>query len=405
MPRFPAFFIVLVLALVIAACEIDDDDNDITPDAPAEPTPVEDVNDDVTGDEEPTPTLEPEETPVDDDEPEPIEPGEPEVTTFVEGVNMPGALTFTNDGRMFFNETWDGRIRVVENGQLLDEPFAEIDIVQAPGFTEHGLLGLALHPDFDQNGWVYAFYTVPDDQGGPSHQRIVRFTEEDNVGTNEEVIIDNLPVGPNCCHNGGRLKFGPDGLLYVTLGDVEDANRSQDPADIAGSILRYTDEGEIPEDNPFGPDNPVYTYGLRNPYGLTFHPETNELWITENGPDGFDEVNLIRPGENYGWPEARGMAGDPDYVDPIWATGQSQAIGPTGIQIPTGDALPELAGRVIFCDWNTATARVLEISDDYEVMSEGELPVNCNLDVTEGTDGALYLSSTEAIFRYGPPVE
>src|SRR5699024_7979631 len=101
------------------------------------------------------------------------------------------------------------------------------------GFTEHGLLGLALHPNFDENGYVYAFYTVPNEQGAPQEQRIVRFTDENNVGTNMEVIVDGLPFGPDCCHNGGRIAFGPDGMLYATLGDNENAEQAQDPENIA----------------------------------------------------------------------------------------------------------------------------------------------------------------------------
>ncbi len=397
MPRFSILLILSAMMLIIAACGGDDDADDVVSNDFEAPEPVEEVTDD---DPEPEPTPEP--APSDDED---AEPAAPEVTLVTDAVSMPSSINFAPDGRMFFIEVWTGTIRIVEDGQLLDEPFATLDIVQAEGFTEHGILGLALHPDFENNGWVYAFHTVPDDAGAPAEQRIVRLTAEGNNAVEQEVIVDGLPFGPNCCHNGGRIVFGPDGHLYVSLGDVENDAVSQDPNNIAGSILRYTENGAVPDDNPLGADNPVYAYGLRNPYGLTFHPETGELWITENGPNGFDEVNLIRAGENYGWPEARGMAGDPDYVDPIWATGQSEAIGPTGIQIPTGDAIPELAGAVMFFDWNSGTARVLEVSDEYEVLDETSIPVECNLDIAEGTDGALYLASTEAIFRYGPPVD
>jgi aldose sugar dehydrogenase len=424
MPRFSMLIVLSALMLVLAACGGDDDADDAAPDDLETPEPVEEVTDE---EPEPTPTIEeatedepdptPEEEEVDQADPEPTpeptpteeevsepepEPADPEVSTVTDNVSMPSSLTFAPDNRMFFIEVWTGTIRIVEDGQLLDEPFATLAIPQVDGFTEWGILGLALHPDFEENAWIYIFHTVPDDANSPVEQRIVRLTADGNTAADEEIIVDGLPFGPNCCHNGGRMIFGPDGHLYVSLGDVENDPVSQDPDNIAGSILRYTEDGAIPDDNPFGSDNPVYAYGLRNPYGLTFHPETDELWITENGPNGFDEVNLIQPGENYGWPNARGMAGDPDYIDPIWATGESEAIGPTGIQIPTGAAIPELEGRVMFCDWNSGTARVLEISDDYEVLDETSIPIECNLDITEGPDGALYLSSTEAIYRYGP---
>lgn len=421
MRRKAATVTLFALLLVLAACGGDDDD-DGAPDQPEDPAPTEATEDDAdptptpaetaaeeddsnptpaeTEEDEPTATPEPEATPAPTDTPE---PAEPEVSTVVDGVAMPSSITFAPDGRMFFIEVWDGRIRVAQDGQLLEEPFATLDIVQVQGFTEWGLIGLTLHPDFAENGYVYAFYTQADESGNPLRQRIVRFTDDGNVGTNMEVIVDDLPYGPSCCHNGGRMTFGPDGHLYVSLGDNEQEQQAQDPENIAGSILRYTADGGVPEDNPFGPENPVYAWGLRNPYGLTFHPETQELWATENGPNGFDEVNLIQPGQNYGWPVVMGMAGNPDYVDPIWATGEGGALGITGIEIPSGEAIPDLGGDVLFCAWNTGTALAVGLAEDNTVAGERELPVECNLDVTEGPDGALYFASSEAITRYGPP--
>jgi glucose/arabinose dehydrogenase len=419
MPRYVIVALVTAAMLILAACGNGDDDTDDAADIPTpapteadtddtadptaepeqDPTPV--ATDDATDDATPEP--EPEPTPTDEEPAEPAEPVDPELTTFIEGVAMPSSLAFTNDGRMFFNEVYDGRIRVVQDGALLDEPFAELQIAQSSGFTEHGLLGLALDPNFDENGYVYVFYTVGDGNADPVEQRIVRFTDQDNVGTDETVLVEGLPHGPRCCHNGGRIAFGPDGMLYATLGDVEDADLSQNPEHVAGSVLRYTPDGAVPDDNPFGPDNPVYAFGLRNPFGITFHPETGDLFVTENGPNGFDEVNRIEAGENYGWPNARGMAGDPDYVDPIWATGESGNVAPTGIVIPSGTNIPDIDGRVLFCQWNTAELISLDLADGNpdEVTGEDVLPVPCNLDVAQGPDGAIYASTTEAILRYG----
>ncbi len=327
-----------------------------------------------------------------------------EAEPLLENLEMPNALTFAPDGRLFFVEVHNGRIRVVEDGDLIEEPFAEVDVAQPRGYTEHGLLGLDLHPDFEENGYVYAFYTTGDGTGNPTGQRIVRFTAEGNTAIDEEIIVDELPNGRNCCHNGGRIAFGPDGYLYATIGDIEDPQTSQNPETIAGSVLRYTEDGDIPDDNPFGSDNPVYAYGLRNPFGLTFHPETGELFLTDNGPEGYDEVNMIEPGGNYGWPEAQGIAEEPDFIDPIWATTTEQ-IAPTGITIPTGDAIPELEGQVLFCLWNMSVLFALELDpDDHtEVVSQSELPVNCNLDVVEGPDGAIYTSTDIRIYRLSPP--
>jgi glucose/arabinose dehydrogenase len=317
---------------------------------------------------------------------------------------LPSSLNFSPDGRLFFVEVYAGRIRVVEDGELLEEPFAELDVARPGGYTEHGLLGLALHPDFEENGYVYAFYTASDGAGNPEGQRIVRLTDDGNVGVDEGILVDDLPAGDNCCHNGGRIAFGPDGHLYATIGDVERPAVSQDLETIGGSVLRYTEDGAIPDDNPFGADNPVYAYGLRNPFGITFHPETGELFLTENGPSGYDEVNLIEAGGNYGWPEVQGIAESEDYIDPIWAT-TTERVAPTGITIPTGRAIPELEGQVLFCMWNLSMLFALELNpDDHrEVVGQAELPVNCNLDVVEGPDGAIYTSTDIRIYRLAAP--
>jgi glucose/arabinose dehydrogenase len=332
--------------------------------------------------------------------------GDPEVSVYVEDISMPGALAFSDDGRLFFTEVFDGTIRVVADGELLDEPFATLDIANPGRPTEYGLLGLALHPEFNENGYVYAFYTVGDEDGQPVEQRIVRFTDQDNIGVDETVIVDGLPFGPGGSHNAGRIAFGPDGMLYATLGDIEDPDLSQDPEHVAGSVLRYTEDGAVPDDNPFGPDNPVYAYGLRNSFGLAFHPETGDLFVTDNGPNGFDEVNRIVPGGNFGWPEARGIAGDPDYIDPIWATGESEAVAPTGVVVASENSIAELAGQVLFCQWNTGTLVALELdeNDPDQVVAEQALPVECHLAVTEAPDGSIFAASRDTIFRYGPPV-
>jgi glucose/arabinose dehydrogenase len=328
-----------------------------------------------------------------------------EAAPFLENLEMPSALNFAPDGRLFFVEIHEGRIRIVENGELLPEPFAEFEVAQPSGYTEHGLLGLALHPEFDENGYVYALYTAGDETGEPVGQRLVRLTAEGNVGFDEVTLVDELPFGPRCCHNGGRIAFGPDGYLYVTIGDIEQPATSQDTDSPAGSVLRYTENGTIPNSNPLGAGNPVYAYGLRNPFGITFHPETGDLFLTENGPDGYDEINLIEPGENYGWPEVHGIAEDPDFVDPIWAT-TTERVAPTGITIPAGDSIPALENHLLFCMWNTSMLFALELDPDdpTEVIDQTELPVNCNLDVVEGPDGAIYTSTDIRIYRLGPPL-
>lgn len=339
-----------------------------------------------------------------DDDADELDIDEFQVTPFLEDLDMPGAMAFTPDGRLLFTEVHTGRIRVVENGDLRDEPFAALDVARPDGYTEHGLLGLALHPSFEDNGYVFAFYTSAGSSGAPSVQRIVRLTDQDGFGVDETILVDDLPFGPNCCHNGGRIAFGQDGYLYATIGDIEQPGISQNPDSPAGSVLRFTDDGAIPDDNPFGPDNPVFAVGLRNPFGMAIHPDSGDLYLTENGPDGFDEINLIQSGGNYGWPEVQGVSDRDEYTDPVWST-TSEQVAPTGIVIPSGDAIPELAGRVLFCLWNLSMLMVLELEPDdpTDVIDQAELPVNCNLDVVIGPDGALYTSTDIRIYRYGRP--
>ncbi|MBI1886213.1 MAG: PQQ-dependent sugar dehydrogenase [Chloroflexi bacterium] len=319
---------------------------------------------------------------------------QPELTVFVDGVDFAVDLEFAPDGRLFYNELRTGRVRTVEGGRLQPEPLATLN-VQATG--EHGLLGLALDPDFQSNRYVYVFFTVPDETGAAVEQRVVRFTEMDGRGTDRTVILKGLPAG-GCCHNGGRLAFGPDGKLYVSLGDAGSPDLAQDLDSLAGKILRVNRDGSTPNDNPF-PGSPVYARGIRNSFGLAFHPKTGELFATDNGPAGHDELNVIVAGGNYGWPLVTGIAGARSLLDPIFATGDD-SIAPTGVTV--------YRGHVYFCSYNDTTL-LLVPADEVRAVRRGEksavqprdtgLP--CGLDVTAGPDGALYFSDGENIYRWG----
>lgn len=376
----------LLLVLVLSSCSL------------GQPSPAVPVSPSSSAPSSGTPSMEPT-APLPVSSPLPV--ASPRVTTLTMGVSMPSALTFTPDGRLFFNEIYDGRIRIIQDGKLLDQPFAEIDVAHPRGYTEHGLLGLAIDPDFANNHYVYAFYTVPGAGEQPVGQRIVRFTERDNTGTEMTVIVDDLPAGPGCCHNGGRIIFGPDGKLYASIGDTENADLSQRIDARAGRIFRFNPDGTVPTDNPL-PDNPTYAYGFRNPFGIRFHPVTGKLFATENGPSGRDELNIIEPGKNYGWPVVTGVSGDSRFVDPIWVSDGSRA--PTGLAIPDSDALPNLSGDVVFCDWVTRTLHhfVLGKPDYSRVASEESLPASCGLDAVQGPNGSLFFSDEGAIYRYGP---
>jgi glucose/arabinose dehydrogenase len=202
---------------------------------------------------------------------------------------------------------------------------------------ETGLLGLALHPDFATNRLLYAFLSTADDN------RIVRMTYDGGLGDPEPILTG---LGTSTHHNGGGLTFGPDGLLYAATGDAEDSAAAQDTASLDGKVLRMTDAGEVPDGNPFG--NLVWSYGHRNVEGIRFD-DTGRLWIAEFGDKGADELNLVRKGKNYGWPDVEGSDGKGGFADPLaeWPVDQ---CSPSGIAIAAGRAwLGALQGE---CVWS-----------------------------------------------------
>jgi len=231
-----------------------------------------------------------------------------------------------------------GRIRLIRNGTLRPEPYAEIDVATG---GEGGLMGLALHPDFPRQPFVYVMHTY---FPGPlpafvRRNKVVRLRHQGDTGAFDRVVLDGIPGALN--HNGGRIGFGPDRMLYVAAGEIYEAELAQDATSLAGKILRVTPEGDAPADNPF-PGSPVWSLGHRNPQGLAWHPATGDLFASEHGPSGefglggHDEINLIVRGTNYGWPRAVGAPGVPSYRDPlvVWKT---PTTPPSGIAFWRGD--------------------------------------------------------------------
>ncbi len=236
----------------------------------------------------------------------------------VGGLEVPWALAFLPDGGFLVSER-PGRIRLVRGGRA--SLYAELS-VYARG--ESGLLGIALHPRFPQEPYLYAYRTV--EEGGLRNQ-VVRLRHQGERGVLERVVLDGIPARAHGLHSGGRIAFGPDGMLYVTTGEVYERELAQDLASLGGKILRITPEGAPAPGNPFlgrsGARPEIYSYGHRNPQGLAWHPETGELFSSEHGPSGeqgfgHDEVNLILPGGNYGWPRVVGRGNDPRYQDPLY---------------------------------------------------------------------------------------
>jgi glucose/arabinose dehydrogenase len=317
----------------------------------------------------------------------------------VDGVLVPMAMTFAPDGRMFFNEVSKGTVRILgADGTLQEEPFVQLRVARR---KEMGALGLALHPDFANNHWVYVYYSqAKNDNGDPEDNRIMRYTEVDGQATERTVIMRDLPAGI-CCHNGGRIGFGHDGKLYATVGDVNDESRAQNPRRLNGKMLRLNDDGSVPSDNP-DPSSPVYAMGFRNPYGLAFHPQTGVPYITENGEVGHDEVNRIVAGGNYGNPVAEGYAQKEGFIDPVWETERGR-IAPSGGTFYTGTAMPEYTGDFFFCAYNTGDLTRMRFGGpDFDKLEQHDVLARiCYLDVVNAPDGSLYIAGVTGITRFG----
>ncbi|MDD4858681.1 MAG: PQQ-dependent sugar dehydrogenase [Dehalococcoidales bacterium] len=239
------------------------------------------------------------------------------VTTVVENLEVPWAIEFAPDGRIFVTER-PGAIRIIKDNKLQPEPWLTLDVART---GEGGLLGLALDPAFAQNHFVYVYHTYRA-ADGQLQNRLVRLRENTATGkgTVDRVLLDGIRGAGN--HDAGRLKFGPDGKLYVTTGDAAIPDLAQDTQSLNGKILRLNTDGTIPGDNPF-PGSPVYSYGHRNPEGLAWQPGTNRLYATEHGSSAHDEVNYIEPGRNYGWPVITGDATREGMVTPVLQSGNS----------------------------------------------------------------------------------
>ncbi len=327
-----------------------------------------------------------------------------EVEVLAESLEVPWDLAFASKDRIFLTER-PGRIRIIENGELKEDPWKTLE-VYANG--EAGLLGIALHPNFQQNHYVYVYHTYRDSDGN-IRNRIVRLVDRDGKGEVDRVILDGIPGGE--IHDGGRIAFGPDSKLYVTSGDAGVGDFSQDIDSFAGKILRINPDGTVPEDNPFS-GSPVWSYGHRNPEGVAWHPETDHLYATEHGPSGHDELNLVEKENNYGWPEARGKGGGEDYVDPLIESG-SGTWAPSGITFYSSDSFPSWKGDLFFVTLGFSRGggrRSLHHVDfkepDFREVENHTILLTNRFGrlraVEEGPDGFLYLMTSNRDGRGDP---
>lgn len=286
----------------------------------------------------------------------------------VSGLNTPwSAVTLGHDGLV--SQRGSAEILRFRLGEAPQSAGTVPDVV-ARG--DGGMLGLATRTE-GEDTWLYAYHSTS------AGNRLVRIPYAEGTLGNAEIILDGLPGGR--AHNGGRIAFGPDGMLYATVGETRNPDLSQDLQSLAGKILRMTPEGEIPDDNPFD-GSYVYSFGHRNPQGITWD-EAGQMWATEFGNDTWDEFNRIVPGGNYGWPVVEGRGDNPDYIDPIiqWPTDQ---MGPSGLTYIDGTFfIAGLTGQRL---WTvTIDADGTPSATDYYAGEYGRVR-----DVLSGRDGNLW---------------
>ena len=319
-----------------------------------------------------------------------------------QGLEVPWSIVFAPDGRIFVTER-PGRLRVIRDGKLDPKPVHVFPDVASE--SEEGLMGLALHPQFQSNRWIYISYAT--ERGSRTIVRVVRYTERSGALSEPRVILDNLPAARY--HAGCRLRFGPDGKLYVTTGDATDREIAQDMNSLGGKLLRLNDDGSVPSDNPF-PNSLVYTLGHRNAQGIDWHPTAGLLFSTEHGPSGFDggfggdEVNILDKGKNYGWPTIHHKQSKSGLVSPLLE--YTPAVAPASGVFYRGTKIREFQNNFFFgCLRGEQLRRVvLDPKNPRRVLSDEKLLGGLGRirDVAMGPDGALYFSTSNRDGRGDP---
>ncbi|MDJ0608684.1 MAG: PQQ-dependent sugar dehydrogenase [Kiloniellales bacterium] len=341
-----------------------------------------------------------------------------EAETWIEGLEVPWSLIFLPDGRALVSER-PGRIRLIRrNGVLAETPYATLDSAEGASGSlagglitlfisgEGGLMGLAAHPDFPERPFIYAMHTYETPDGKVAN-RVVRLRDRGDSGDFDRVILDGIPGW--VFHNGGRIGFGPDGMLYIATGEVFENEQAQDGASLAGKILRLTPDGAVPPDNPF-PGSPVYSLGHRNPQGLAWHPVSGTLFASDHGPSGefglgaHDEINVIRPGGNYGWPRAVGAPGLAGLADPLVAWTE-ETTPPGGLAFHDRALFLAVLGEGalirITLDESAGRYRAVRIERLFGAGVPGASPGRLR-DVVSGPDGKLYILTSNRDGRANP---
>ena len=294
-----------------------------------------------------------------------------------ENLDKPRAIA-VSENRIFVTEK-DGFIRVIQDDALLESPLAAL---RTADVFDGGLLGITLHPDFKNNHFIYAFMTYEED--GILWNKILKITESENKLQDANTIFDKIPG--SSFTNGGFIKFGPDEKLYVGTGTVSDSSHlPQDLDSLSGKILRLNDDGSIPADNPF-PKSPVYSLGHRNPQGITWD-DAGKMYVAEFGPEKNDEINVIKSGKNYGWPEQE-CSGNPKFEDALLCYDPS--IEPGGILFYSGDKL-DFEFPFIMASMRASNLYQLDFEEGLSSQKSILSGIGRVRDVVQGEDGSLYV--------------
>lgn len=312
-----------------------------------------------------------------------------DIEVIADDLDIPWGMAFLPDGNMLVTER-PGTLKLISGSGQSRQTF-EIEGVEHAG--EGGLLGVALHPEFEHNNFLYLYMTSRN--GGGLLNRVERYQLVGNELTDRQVVLSNIP-GANY-HDGGRLAFGPDGFLYITTGDAGQESLSQNTNSLAGKILRIADDGSVPSGNPFG--NPVYAYGIRNSQGLAWDDQ-ERLWSTDHGRSGrlsgLDELNLIRAGANYGWPVIEGDETRGGMRTPVVHSGPDETWAPAG--------LAYWDGSLFFAGLRGQTLYEAETINDSEVRLKAHFHGEYGRlrTVKLGPEGMLYIATSNTDGRGSP---
>jgi glucose/arabinose dehydrogenase len=322
------------------------------------------------------------------------------IDTLARDLVVPWQLVFLPDNSMLFTER-NGKLRIFRNGHLVDKPVYVID--DLPQRNKTGLLGLVLHPDFIHNHFVYMAnnYWL----GARMRLQVVRYELRNDTLLKPFLILEDIHANQN--HTGCRLVFGPDKKLYITTGDADEAILAQDLKALNGKILRLNDDGTIPTDNPFFNNDTsrkeIWSYGHRNPQGLVFEPGTNTLFDSEHGPTGGDEINIIKPGQNYGWPIIHHQLTQEGMISPLAEF--TPSIGPSEAMFYKGDKFPQLKGKLLVACLRGES--ILEVTLDHDKIVNQEVLLKKQYgrirSLVTGPDGYIYFSTSQIDPAEGQP--